>query len=271
MPDENMVASATERFEIALHTSAGQVTAAVDVPTGFVPVSAIVPLMHRLGGEAQALELTRLSEQGKAPSCQRGCAACCRMLVPISAPEAFALRDWIRSCPIDQQTRISARLHDVKAQLLSHGLWPRLAEFSEEGRQVDDQILEDVNRAYYALRIPCPFLEDEECTIYEHRPAACRELLVLSPPDRCADVIKNPVEPVPVPIQMSTVLGLLWQELATTSTRLIPLPLILEWAERHEQEREQTWGGTQLFDQALEKLWRFLSQSVSGNSTSNVR
>ena len=84
-------------------------------------------------------------------------------------------------------------------------------------------------------------------------------------------MIKNPVEPVPVPIQMSTVLGLLWQELATTSTRLIPLPLILEWAERHEQEREQTWGGTQLFDQALEKLWRFLSQSVSGNSTSNVR
>lgn len=271
MPEENMGTSATERFEIALHTTAGQVTAAVDVPTGFVPVSAIVPLMHRLGGEAQAIELARLGEQGKAPSCQKGCAACCRMLVPLSAPEAFALRDWIRSCPIDQQTRISARLHDVKAQLLSKGLWPQLTELCEEGTDVNDQFLEQVNRAYYALRIPCPFLMDEECTIYEQRPAACRELLVTSPPDRCDDVIANPVEPVPVPIQMSTVLGLLWQELAKTSTRLIPLPLILEWAERHERAREQTWQGSQLFDQALEKLWRFLSQSGSGNSIGNVR
>ena len=266
-----MVASATERFELALQTAAGQVTAAVDVPTGFVPVAAIVPVMHRLGEEAQALEVTRLRELGQAPSCQKGCAACCRMLVPVSIPEAFALRDWIRSCPVEEQVRISTRLSHAKSQLLSHELWQRLADLCEEGKHVDEQTLEEVNRAYYALRIPCPFLTEEACTIYEQRPSACRELLVTSPPDRCDDVITNPVEPIPVPIQMSTVLGLLWQELAMTSTRLIPLPLILDWTERHEHESARTWRGAQLLDQALEKAWRFLSQSVSGSSGINLR
>ncbi|HBH79533.1 MAG TPA: zinc/iron-chelating domain-containing protein, partial [Nitrospira sp.] len=74
----------SERFEIALNTSAGQITTAVDVPTGFVPVTSIVPLMRRLGEEAQALEVARVGEEGKVPSCQKGCAACCRMLVPLS-------------------------------------------------------------------------------------------------------------------------------------------------------------------------------------------
>ncbi|MBH0179097.1 MAG: AMP-binding protein [Nitrospira sp.] len=47
---------ATERYEIALNTRAGRLTTAVDVPTAFVPVTAIVPLMRRLGEEAQALK-----------------------------------------------------------------------------------------------------------------------------------------------------------------------------------------------------------------------
>ena len=46
----------TEQFEIALNTPAGRLTSTVEVPTGFVPVSAIVPLMRRLGEEAQSLE-----------------------------------------------------------------------------------------------------------------------------------------------------------------------------------------------------------------------
>ena len=38
-----MTAPATERFDIALNTPAGRLTTAVEVPTGFVPVTAIVP------------------------------------------------------------------------------------------------------------------------------------------------------------------------------------------------------------------------------------
>ncbi|MDH4153695.1 MAG: YkgJ family cysteine cluster protein [Nitrospira sp.] len=260
-----MIPEPSERFEISLNTSAGQITTAVDVPTGFVPVTSIVPLMRRLGEETQALEITRLAETGSVPTCQKGCAACCRMLVPLSAPEAFAVRDWVRSRPAEQQAQIIARLAETKVRLLSHGIWQRLSELCETADQPGDDVLDEINRRYYALRLACPFLDEEVCTIYDERPAACRELLVTSPADRCEDLIVNPVDTIPTPLRMSTVLGLLWQDLTGTSTRLIPLPVALDWAENHVRSSEQEWKGTQLFDQALDKVWRFLSQSCSGD------
>ena len=260
-----------ERFEIALNTPAGQVTSAVDVPTGFVPISAIVPLMRRLGEEVQALDVARSIDSGKLPSCHKGCAACCRMLVPLSAPEAFALRDWVRSRPEVEQENISRRFSESKARLQEQGIWEQLLALCDAPLETDEMDLDTVNRKYYAMRLPCPFLDGEMCTIYDERPGACRELLVTSPPDQCADLTKNPIDPVAVPIQVSTVLGLVWQEFTKDPTCLIPLPLALEWAELHDQQGRQTWKGGELFDQALDKTWRFLSQAVGGTDRNPAR
>lgn len=267
MPSNHFVTpQASERFEIALNTPAGRLTTAVDVPTASVPVTAIVPLMRRLGEEAQALEEARGSEAGRARSCQKGCAACCRMLVPLSPPEAFSLREFLRSLPRDQQERIVARLARAKSVLLTHGLWNQLVELAESSQSPEDDMLEPINQAYYALRMPCPFLEDDCCSIYDDRPAACRELLVTSPAEQCQDMAKNPVVPIPVPVRIGPVLGLLWGELTNTPPRLIPLPVALDWAEQHQDESHTTWQGTQLLDAALDKVWRFLSQTVHQTS-----
>jgi Fe-S-cluster containining protein len=256
-----MTTGTTEHFEIALNTPAGQFTTAVDVPTGFVPVTAIVPLMRRIGEEAHALEQAHLIETGKAISCQKGCAACCRMMVPLSAPEAFSLRDYVRGLPGERQARIAERFAQAKSRLLSHGLWHRLRDMVEAEQTPDDDALDPVNRDYYALRMPCPFLEEELCSIYEERPAACRELLVTSPAEWCQDLVTNPVEEVRPPVRIGSALGLLWGDLSKRAPRLIPLPLALEWAERHHRDNEATWPGTQLLDRALDKVWRFLSQA----------
>lgn len=258
-----MSTQATERFEIALNTRAGRLTTAVDVPTAFVPVTAIVPLMRRLGEEAQALEEAQASAEGKTRSCQKGCAACCRMMVPIAPPEAFALMEFIRSLPGEQQQRIAQRFAASKSILLAHGLWHQLVDIGESSGPPDDAALEPINQKYYALRMPCPFLEDDACSIYEQRPAACRELLVTSPAEQCQDLLANPVEPIPVPIRIGPVLGLLWGELTETPVRLIPLPTVMDWVERRRHERQGTWQGSQLLDAALDKVWRFLSQGMT--------
>ena len=263
------MAPASERFEIALNTPAGRLTTAVDVPTARVPVTAIVPLMRRLGEEAHALEAAKSSEAGRERSCRKGCAACCRMLVPLSPPEAFALREFVRSLPSEQQKRIAARFAQAKSALLTHGLWSQLTALGEASQTPDDNSLEPVNQAYYALRIPCPFLEDEICSIYDERPAACRELLVTSPAELCQDMVKNPVVPILAPLQIGPVLGFLWGELTNTPPRLIPLPIAIDWAEQHQNENRKTWTGTQLLDAALDKIWRFLSQTFqpAGNKS----
>ncbi len=249
-----------EQLDIAINTPAGQITTRVEAPTGFIPVTAIVPLMHRLGQEAQALEVTRVESAGKHLSCAKGCAACCRMLVPLSIPETLAVRAHVESLPAEQRERIVARFAQTKSLLSSHGLWEQLSALCEPIQDSDEGTLETVNRRYYGIQVPCPFLEEELCTIYEHRPAACRELVVTTPAEHCADLTNRPVEAIAAPLRMSTVLGLLWQELTEVPARLIPLPLALEWAEQYQHETQLTWKGVDLVDRALDKVWRFLSQ-----------
>ena len=249
-----------ERFEIALNTPAGRLTTALDVPTGFVPITAIVPVTRRLGEEAMQLEELQAREAGRSISCRMGCAACCRMMVPVSPPEAFALRDYLEQLPADRRDPIMSRLAQTTASLKEQGLLDRLQEIADASMPLSDEELDPVNRAYYDLRIPCPFLENEMCSIYEARPAACRELLVTSPSELCSNIVDNPVQPLPVPVRIGTVLGLAWASLTETSPRLIPLPLAPDWAEQHRAESIRTWTGSTLIDQMLDKMWRFLSQ-----------
>ncbi len=255
-----------ERFEVALNTPVGRLTTAVDVPTGFIPITSIVPFARRLGEEAAQLEIQHATEAGRTISCRIDCAACCRMLVPLSAPESFALREYIEQLPTDRRTHLLNRLSDTKDRLSREGLWGRLNEIAEASTAVRDEELDPINRSYYALRIPCPYLENELCSIYEARPAACRELLVTSPAELCQDMAENPVAPLPVSMRMSSILGLLWGTLTSSPPRLIPLPIALEWAERHEEESQRTWPGSSLLDQVLDNMWRFLSQAFQKRS-----
>lgn len=252
-----------ERLEVSLNTPAGQCTSSIEVPTSFVSVTALMQPLRQLGEHALALEQQNVVAAGETISCRKGCAACCRMLVPISAPEAFALQDAVGTLPPQRRQAIVQRVAEARARLMQAGLLTRLTEIAETERQLTDEEFEATNREYYALRMPCPFLENEVCSIYEDRPAACRELLVTTPAELCQDLAANPVRPIPVAVRMSTALALLWSDLVGGPARLIPLPLALEWAVRHAAEGNRTWQGTQLFENALDKTWRLLSDAFA--------
>jgi Fe-S-cluster containining protein len=254
--------TAVERYDVTLNTPRGPVTTALDVPTSFVPIASIVPLARRLGERASAEEV-RAIERTAAISCKEGCAACCRMMIPLSGPEAFVLRDYVDGLPEGERQRLTRRLEHRQADLRQAGLLDPLIALANTSKPLSDADMDAVNRAYYALRLPCPFLEDERCSIYEHRPSACRELLVTSPAELCQDLTRNPIEPVPVSIRVSTVLGLLWADLTDHVPRLIPLPVALDWAAQHEQEATGTWKGGELLDRVLDKVWRLLSQELA--------
>lgn len=252
-----------ERLDISVKTPAGPVTVPVEVPLHFVPVATIVSSIRRIGEAAQELEERDVVAHGAAISCKKGCAACCRMLIPLAVPEAFALADAVKAWPVDRREAALARLADARAQLEHAGVLPQLYEIAESERQLDDDTFEPINRAYYALRLPCPFLVEEVCSIYDDRPAACRELLVTSPAEWCQDLERNPVRPVPVPLRVGTVLALLWADLVGGPARFIPLPLALEWAERHAQEGGRSWQGREILERALDKVWWYLSREVT--------
>lgn len=253
-----------ERLDLTIKTTSGEVNARVDIPTGFIPVTKIVPVVRSLGEQAQALEVSKAVQAGKDISCKKGCSACCqRIMVPVSPPEALALAAMMPTLSADHRLRIEQRLTATRQRLEQAGLLPALKELAESPRQRSDEDIDPINRAYYALRLPCIFLENDACSIYEHRPAACREYLVTSPPELCKDIEHNPVRELSIPIRAGTVLSLLWAELMGGPVRLIPLPVAFEWAERHRSLRDRTWRGRELFDKALDSLGKFLNQALS--------
>jgi Fe-S-cluster containining protein len=254
------MASTTERLDISIITPAGPVSTAVEIPTDFIPISAIVPLMRQLGEQAQVLEERRAVAAKAAISCREGCAACCRMLVPLSAPEAFALREYIGRLPEERRQRLLAKIADSQTALATAGLLSRLHQVADDSQQLQDEDMEAINRDYYRLRMPCPFLEEERCSIYEERPAACRELQVTSPAEYCRDMVANPVRTLPVPVRIGTALSLLWAELAGGPARLIPLPIALDWAERRHEQGQRTWKGMALLEKALDSIWKLLAK-----------
>ena len=261
--------SSLERLNLTITTTSGDLQAQIDVPTGFIPITKIVPVLRSLGDQAQDLEIARTNRAGKTISCQKGCAACCRPMIPVSPPEAFALVEAIKDLPQDHQNRIKQNLTQTKERLQNAGLLTALQDLTDSPRQHSDDDLDSLNRAYYALRLPCIFLENEICSIYEHRPAGCRGHLVTSPPEWCQDMEKNPIQALHIPLRAGTVLSLLWADLTGEAVRLMPLPLAFEWAEKHQDLNTQTWKGFELMKRAMDGLEKFLHQirTVGSNNT----
>ncbi|HEX7604422.1 MAG TPA: YkgJ family cysteine cluster protein, partial [Polyangiaceae bacterium] len=105
---------------------------------------------------------------------------------------------------------------------------------------------DDVSRRYFDARIDCPLLEGAACSMYEERPAICREYLVVSPPSSC-DSLDGGSRAVERPIRMSEVLVGLGNEHSGAEDPSVPLPLALEWAETHGRRLRARADGEALY------------------------
>ena len=140
---------------------------------------------------------------------------------------------------------------------------PMLAIFADPGSCNDDGIwqeYEDIMSPYFRLGIPCPFLEQESCSIYAERPITCREFLVTSPAEHCARVDSAGVVRVRLPLRVFNAVAR-WNVPPSGHVRERWVPLILapQWAEAHPAEPPPR-PGTELLEEFLRHL------SVKGES-----
>jgi Fe-S-cluster containining protein len=160
----------------------------ITVPTGTVAAVEVVPALQGLVNAVVAAAEKRSIEAGQAISCRKGCGACCRQLVPISRTEAERLLTLVEAMPRERRRALGARFAAAEAAI-------EAADLKERRGRTDREL----SAAYFALRIPCPFLEDESCSIHPERPLVCREYLVTSPAELCAGSNQEGVTPLPVP------------------------------------------------------------------------
>jgi Fe-S-cluster containining protein len=187
------------------------------VPNAAVPATAVLPALQGLVNEVVGAAEAGLADQ-RAISCRKGCGACCRQLVPISRTEGEALLALVEAMPKERRKAVRARFAAAEAAIGGAGLASaRLAE--RDGRS--DR---ELSVAYFALRVPCPFLEAESCSIHPDRPLVCREYLVTSPAELCAGPMQEGVTPVPVPK-----LSLAARSLQDEEDFWFPLAMLMAW------------------------------------------
>jgi Fe-S-cluster containining protein len=238
----------TETAQISLTIAGRPLRMNLEVPAAPTRRRALLPVFRQIADVIVDIAVQQVETEGGRVSCTEGCGACCRQLVPISEPEAHAVRELVLALPEPRRTNVQARFAEARRRLDEAGLLESL--LSTERMSAAE--LRALGLAYFRLSLACPFLEDESCSIHIHRPIACREYLVTSPPRHCARPAADTITIVPIPGKVSNAVS---RTGATEDgTRWVALAIAPEWADGREEEASRP--GRDLLEDFFRQLVR---------------
>jgi len=130
-------------------------------------------------------------------TCHKGCFFCCSQYIGASIQECEAIvyylyhhenlfADFLRAYP---KWRADVRKNESLFQRIGQLYNKAGSGFAEE---TESSLMRESDR-YLAQNIPCPFLRDGMCSIYEVRPWACASVVATSPAEWCSS--SNPNKP----------------------------------------------------------------------------
>jgi len=253
MPDAQKDSSpATVKAGFSLPVAGVFLEGSVQVPAGRTTLTQLLPIIQNFENVIIGRVAEEAEQAGTPISCKAGCGACCRQMVPLNIFEAEALTDWVHSLPEQKQNLLAARFHRALSALRDAGVIDKILDNEqviEEGPAMELAI------DYFHAGVPCPFLEDESCSIHPIRPLACREYLVVSPPELCQDPSVNDVTGVRLPLKLSRVLHTFGQEVAQDPRGWIPLVFLLAWGKGNMRPGELVAGtGEEVLNRFLAKV-----------------
>ena len=117
-------------------------------------------------------------------SCSKGCAACCSGFIAASLQECEAIAYWL----CRRQDMLSLFLKNYPSWRERIGslesAFQTIIRGFEEDRPAAAELTSAMDR-YRRERVPCPFLYENACSIYEVRPWACAGVVSVSPREWC--------------------------------------------------------------------------------------
>jgi Fe-S-cluster containining protein len=212
----------------------------------------LLPVFRSITDDLVNIAIHEAATENKAISCKPGCTACCYMAVPVSEPEAYRLRALVDGMPEEQRSAVQARFSAAMDLFRNTGL---LEELFQSPLTEDDIPKKMANlNAYYAKWQPCPFLENDKCSIYAERPLICREFMVSSPPENCSNIEGEGVERLLVPSRPARALIAITSHRKESGEAVLPLIQILEWTSETQDPLEVSFGPewVALFGSALQ-------------------
>ena len=226
--------------------------ASAQVPVGRTTLTELLPIIQNLENAIIGRVAEEVAARGEPISCRAGCGACCRQLVPLNIFEAEALTDWMRTLPPERQTALLERFHLALTALRDAGV---IDEILKNEWVVEEAPNRKLAIDYFHAGVACPFLEDERCSIHPMRPLACREYLVVSPPELCQDPSIYDVAGIPLPLKLSRVLHTFGQQIGGDPRGWIPLVFLLAWGKGGQRPGDFVAGtGEEVLRKFLERV-----------------
>ena len=232
-----MASSRTVRMELRVLDE--PIVVETSAPPEHGRLDEMLPMLRAVDDAVIGAMVRDVEKRGEFISCRKGCSTCCRAQpVPVTPPEAYALLRLVEALPEPRQAEVRARFAEGVARLRDAGLFDAYLQrdpslTSAEARTIAER--------YFRLGIVCPFLTDDACGIYFDRPFVCRQYLVTSPAELCADPFHQPVKPVRPPVVPASATLRIGEEALGTPQYTAPLALALEYAQGRRVELERTF------------------------------
>jgi len=214
------------QIELRIGTHSAKIRA--ELPREAAGLDTILPAARQMTEAVVSWAVADTESAGKRISCRAGCGACCRQPVPIGPAEARRLAQLVSEMPELRRSRVTQRFEQAVTRLREIGLLHSLEELASADGDTPPGHYTRWAVEYFHRGIPCPFLEEESCSIHSERPLVCREYLVTSNPSDCATLSRDGIERVPIKASVSKAYRKLEHRAGTNP--FMPLVMALEWA-----------------------------------------
>ena len=232
--------------KVALKIGGIPVELEMTVPANPVKPHRMLPIFQQMANSFTEVGVQAVEAEGRSISCKAGCGACCRQPVPISEVEVYQISELVEAMPEPRRSAVRKRFADAVDHFREHGLIDLLKEHFEYGvpktsREQMEEAMDVVMKFFYE-GIPCPFLEDESCSIHQNRPIVCREYLVTNPAEFCAKPSGKTIKRVDLPIKPSKTVEHLGRTGRMRDEGPLLLILALELAKKYPENFPEKTG-----------------------------
>lgn len=153
---------------------------------------------------------------GQEKCCQKGCSYCCYQLIEMVGLEEDFILDALDA--LDDNT-----INIIEGNL--HSWFDFFDKNTSNIRALDYRIINDFMKLPFMPQLKCPLLINNECSIYESRPIACRIHYVRYNPQFCAEQPYRDSEPEAC--QMRNDVGKYLDKVSKGKEYIIPLTYVL--------------------------------------------
>lgn len=240
-PSENEWVTGT----VSLSIKGEPIEMELTVPAQPVKLRRMLPILQMMTNSFVEMSEQVVVRQGKQISCKAGCGACCRQAVPLAETEAYQIAELVENLPEPRRSEIKKRFADAVKFFHENSWFERMNSYGDLSKQ--ERI--DLVMEYFYEGIPCPFLENESCSIHTERPLGCREYLVTTPAEHCAKPTAQTVKPIEIMLKFSENLRqMAWTgRMDQKKINFVPLVRALEWTatypENSAKKNGQEWMG----------------------------